>query len=193
MPEWLTELERIVRKAHRFSQAEGVAAGGAQHPFVARDIHESLPHKVGGLFDDGHYAEATYEAFKYLEAEVRRLSGVEKTGFALMMDALNGDAPRIKLNAMGTISERDEQAGFRHLFAGSMLAIRNPRGHDHTLTDDFETCLGHLNLVTVLLRSLERAGYALLDPQTTSAAPNRSVLARSLPLARRAPRRGVRK
>ena len=111
MAEALTTLERIARNAHRFTETDHAAV--PQHPFVARDIHEALPARVRGLFDDGHYAEATYTAYKYLDGEVRRLSGIAKTGRPLMMDALNGDtgAPAIKLTALGTISEKDEQEG----------------------------------------------------------------------------------
>jgi uncharacterized protein (TIGR02391 family) len=163
MPEALGELERIARNAHRFTQADRAASAMAQHPFVERDIHEALPPRVQELFDDGHYAEATYTAYKYLDTEIRRLSGIAKTGAPLMMEALNGNAAvtAIKLTPMGTLSEKDEQEGFRFLFAGSMMAIRNPRGHEHTVNDDLETCLGHLSLVTLLMRRLERAGYSL--------------------------------
>ncbi len=163
MTEALAELERIARRAHRFTQVDRAPSAAAQHPFVARDIHESLPPKVRDLFDDGHYADATYTAYKYLDVEVRRLSGIAKTGAPLMMEALNGNAAvtAIKLTPLGTLSEKDEQDGFRFLFAGSMMAIRNPRGHEHTVIDDLETCLGHLSLVTLLLRRLERAGYKL--------------------------------
>ena len=163
MLEPLTELERIARGAYRFADGDGGLASAVQHPFVARDIHEALPPKVRDLFDDGHYAEATYAAYKYLDTEVSRLSGIAKTGRALMMDALNADGgvPAIKLTPLGTMSEKDEQDGYRFLFAGSMMAIRNPRGHEHTVADDLETCLAHLSLATLLLRRLERAGYAL--------------------------------
>ncbi len=162
MAEALAELERIARDAHRFTQVDRAPAG-AQHPFVARDIHESLPPKVRALFDDGHYAEAAYAAYKYLDSEVRRLSGIAKSGYKLMMEALNGDAAAtaIKLTPLSSTSEKDEQEGFRYLFAGSIMAIRNPRAHEHTVNDDLETGLGHLSLVTLLLRRLERAGYKL--------------------------------
>src|SRR2546425_11009512 len=114
MPEALAELERIARKAHRFTQVDRAPSAAAQHPFVARDIHESLPPKVRELFDDGHFADATYTAYKYVDVEVRGLSGIAKTGKQLMMDALNGDngTPAIRLTPLGTISEKDEQEGY---------------------------------------------------------------------------------
>jgi uncharacterized protein (TIGR02391 family) len=160
MPEALAALERIARRAHGFTETDRAAPPEARHPFQVRDIHESLPPKVRELFDDGHYAQATYEAYKYLDSEVRRLSKIDKTGVALMMEALNKDAPKLKLNALVTMSEKDEQEGFRFLFAGGIAAIRNPRGHEG-IEDDLETSLAHLSLATLLMRRLERAGYAL--------------------------------
>ncbi|HZH42394.1 MAG TPA: TIGR02391 family protein [Gemmatimonadales bacterium] len=162
MPEALAELERIARRAYHLTDLDR-GARLARHPFVERDIHDALPSKVSELFDDGHFAEATYAAFKFLDGEVQRLSGLQHTGRRLMMEALNGDegAPPIRLTPLGTTSEKDEQEGYRFLFAGSMIAIRNPRGHEHTVNDDLETCLGHLSLATLLLRRLERAGYRL--------------------------------
>jgi len=78
-----------------------------------------------------------------------------------MMEALNRDGPpKLKLNPLGTLSEKDEQEGFRFLFAGGMLAIRNPRGHEG-MEDDLETSLAHLSFVTLLMRRVERAGYKL--------------------------------
>ena len=51
------------------------------------------------------------------------------------------------------------EAQFRFVFAGSMWAIRNPRGHEFDVIDDPDTCLDHLSFVSMLLRRLEQAGY----------------------------------
>jgi Protein of unknown function (Hypoth_ymh) len=71
-----------------------------------------------------------------------------------MMAAFNQDNPRIKLNDLVTASDKDEQMGFRYVFAGSMSAIRNPRGHD-IRTDPIDLCLDHLSFASVLLRTFE--------------------------------------
>jgi len=76
----------------------------------------------------------------------------------LMMQAFAGSPPPIKLNSLATTTENDEQKGVQFLFAGSMLAIRNPRGHEHSLRDDPDLCLDHLSLASMLLRRLEEAG-----------------------------------
>lgn len=64
------------------------------HPFDTRNIHPKLPSKVRKLFDDGHFAEATSHAFKYLDKQVEKLSGLSDSGFSLMMDAFDSKKPK---------------------------------------------------------------------------------------------------
>ena len=154
----LAALERIARRAHRYSHVESSAPAVAEHPFMARDIYERFPPKVRKLFDDGHYAEATFAALKYLDQTVQRASKLSKSGEALMMEAFKEDGPKIPLTPCGTITEKDEQRGYRFLFAGAAVGLRNPRGHEAVVADDLETCLSHLSFATMLLRRLDRAG-----------------------------------
>jgi hypothetical protein len=102
----LAQLERIARQAHQYSHAERASAATTEHPFVARDIHERFPAKVRELFDDGHYAEATFAAYEYSDQEVQRLSALPKTGEGLMMEAFKEDAPKIQLTPSTTMTER---------------------------------------------------------------------------------------
>jgi uncharacterized protein (TIGR02391 family) len=74
------------------------------------------------------------------------------------MQALSADNPVIRLNTLQSTSEKDEQKGFQFLFAGSVLAIRNPRGHEHSVVDSPDQCLDHLSLASLLLRRLDAAG-----------------------------------
>ena len=71
------------------------------------------------------------------------------------MAAFNETNPKIKLNDLSTVSEKDEQMGFRYVFAGSMTAIRNPRGHD-VVADPIDLCLDHLSFASVLLRTFDK-------------------------------------
>ena len=124
------------------------------HPFDERNIHPAISSVSVKLFDDGHYSQATFEAFKYLDIEVKKLSNINDSGFKLMMAALNEANPKIKLTPLVTQSEIDEQMGYKHVFAGAMSAIRNPRGHDINI-DPIDRCLDHLSFASVLLRRLE--------------------------------------
>lgn len=150
--------ERIARSAHRFDEREPVLESHL-HPFDRRNIHPSLQTKVRRLFDDGHYAEATFEAFKFIDKLVQRHSKLKESGLKLMMAAFDEAKPLIRLTPLKEISEVDEQKGFRFMFSGGVLGIRNPRGHEVNLRDDPDTCLDHLALASLLMRRLEQAGF----------------------------------
>ncbi len=154
----LQAFERIVRKAFLFTQA-APQEERVLHPFAERNIHDALPTKVRALFDDGHYAQATFEAFKFVDKTIQRAASSSQTGVKLMMAALNGTSPSVQLTPCKTESEKNEQKGYQFLFAGSALAIRNPRGHEYDIDDSPDVCLDHLSLASVLLRRLEQSGY----------------------------------
>ena len=129
------------------------------HQFEARDVYPDFPKKVKSLFDDGHYAEATFEACKFLDNFVGKHAPKTKAGERRMMEALSEVSPLIQLTGLTNPSEIDEQRGYKYLFAGTIVAIRNPRGHQDSITDDPFTCLDHLGLISMLLRRLNKAGY----------------------------------
>lgn len=157
----LSAFERIVRDAHTVTAEAAVVEESEvvdAHPFEVRNIHPDLPSKVRRLFDDGHYPEATFAAFKFVESRVKKASGLKGTGFGLMMQAFDESNPVIKLNDFLSESDIDEQRGFRHIFAGAQSGIRNPRGHDIDTGDGPDLCLDHLSVASVLLRALDAAG-----------------------------------
>ena len=159
----LKRFEAIARAAAQLPKqepaTEPISEKTALHPFDSRNIHPALPAKVRQLFDDGYYPEATFEAFKFLDKQVENFSGLTGTGKALMMDAFNENNPRIHLTPLATTSEKNEQEGYKFIFAGGVVAIRNPRGHEHSVVDNPDICLDHLSFVSMLLRRLEQAGY----------------------------------
>lgn len=158
MVEGFSIFERIVRRARQFSDARFKPIGGL-HPFDERNIHPRIPQLVYDLFDNGHYAQATFEAYKFIDNEIQRHSASTETGFKLMMQVFAAEAPLIQLNPLRTVSEKDEQKGFQFIFAGSVLAIRNPRGHKFGIIDSPDKCLDHLSLASMLLRRLDEAGF----------------------------------
>lgn len=135
--------------------AEPLSAGGSEHPFDTRNMHTSVSAWCKKLFDDGHYQEAIFKAFKMIEVRVKRESGGKGVGFGLMMSAFDEANPSLKLTPLTNETEIDEQRGFRHLFAGAFPAIRNPRGHDD-VGDTIDDCLDHLSFASYLLRRLDR-------------------------------------
>lgn len=158
MDDWITRFERVVRRAREFTEASSAPAGGL-HPFDERNIHPALPPVVRELFDDGHYSQATFEAYKFVDSEVQRHSGLGESGFRLMMQAFDEASPLVQLTPLSNQSETDEQHGYRFMFAGSVRAIRNPRGHQHSVIGSPDQCLDHLGLASLLLRRLSEAGF----------------------------------
>ncbi len=124
------------------------------HPFDERNIHPEISAVSIKLFDDGHYSQATFEAFKYIDVKVKRLSSLNESGHRLMMAAFSETSPKIKLTSLTSQAEIDEQMGYKFIFAGAMSAIRNPRGHEINI-DPIGLCLDHLSFASVLLRRLE--------------------------------------
>jgi uncharacterized protein (TIGR02391 family) len=149
----LDAFENIARISGSLSN-DSDGAGATSHPFDERNIHPDINAVSIKLFDDGHYSQATFEAFKYIDLKVKSLSKVNDSGYKLMMAAFNEANPKIKLTALATSSEIDEQMGYKFMFAGAMSAIRNPRGHEINV-DPIGRCLDHLSLASVLLRRLE--------------------------------------
>ena len=160
--EELALFERLVRSLEGPSQPPRAVESGEPpnpHEFDVRNIHPDLPGSVRRLFDDGHYEHATFEAFKFIEKEVKRIAKLRgKTGLALMMEAFNEKNAKILLNALATDSDEDEQLGYKHMFAGAMAGVRNPRGHEIALGDGPSETLDYLALASLLPRRLDTAG-----------------------------------
>src|SRR5690349_13409601 len=141
----LSKFEEIVRRATLFTEAKGAQAANAD-PFDDRNLHPDLPPDTRTLFDNGHFPQATFEAFKFVDEEMQRISKSSLFGKDLMMKVLGGEPPQVKINPGMTKTEKSEQEGFKFLFAGAMLGIRNPRGHKTRIVDDPDTCLDQLSL-----------------------------------------------
>ena len=156
--EHLEDFERLARSAGLYTQ-ERLSETGQLHLFEERNIHEAIPLKVRKLFDDAHFAQATFEAAKFLDKAVAKFAGSRRSGAALMQEAFKEVSPAIQLTPLGSSSEIDEQKGYQWIFTGSVWAIRNPRGHEFDVQDNVDKCLDHLAFISMLMRRLEEAGY----------------------------------
>jgi uncharacterized protein (TIGR02391 family) len=76
-----------------------------------------------------------------------------------MMTVFSAKNPILKFNDGTNDSEKSEQQGMMHLFAGAMLAFRNPRAHE-IVTDDPENALEILSFLSFLAKAADRAKKA---------------------------------
>ena len=126
--------------------------------FNALHLHKKVIEVSKDLFKNGHYSEAILKSLIALNESVKEKSGItEKDGFDLMNHVFQEERPILKLNELRTRSDKDEQKGFRFIFAGSMAGIRNPKAHTIVNQKDPYRTLEYLALVSLLFRRLDEA------------------------------------
>lgn len=109
------------------------------------------------LFMDGHYARAVEEAYKCINNTVKAKSGLSADGQDLMNQAFGVKNPVLKLNALKTDSQKNEQVGYMLCLGGCMTGIRNPRAHEHQLWDSPDVALEMLAWANHLMRIIHKA------------------------------------
>lgn len=134
--------------------------GRALKAFGALNIHPEIARAVTKLFKDGHYANAVEDACKILDALVKLRSGKnDVSGTELMQIVFSVKNPILKFNDLQTESDKSEQQGMMFLFAGAMLAFRNPRAHQ-IIEDNPETALEYIAFLSLLAKSLDKTERA---------------------------------
>lgn len=109
-------------------------------------------------FRSQNFTDAVEAAFKCLASAVKEKSGhYERDGAELMRHVFGTSSPLLELNARGSRSEKDEHDGYRDIFAGVMIGIRNPRAHEHAIKDNPAVALELLTMANHLMRKLENA------------------------------------
>lgn len=113
------------------------------------------------LFLDGHYAQAIFEAYKKINNMVKENVDFEDDGKSLMLTAFNENNPHIKLNPLKTITERNEQEGFKFLTAGAMMFVRNPKAHDNVVQKDPIKATQYIAFANILAEQIKTAKRAI--------------------------------
>lgn len=124
--------------------------------FESLELHPEIKNASSSLFKDGHYTQAIMEAFKKVTTMVKSKSKKhDLDGKNLMLQVFSPNSPILKLNQLKTITEKDEQEGFMHLFAGAMQGIRNPNVHDEIILDDPFKTIEYLCLASLLAKTVD--------------------------------------
>lgn len=118
-------------------------------------LHPKIREAAGSLFATGHYSEAIFAAFKAVEIRVREVSRLEGFGRDLMARALGGDSPPIRIATSQDQTGKAEQDGFKFLFMGAMLGIRDPKAHGDVQQTDPQRTLEYLAFASLLMRRLD--------------------------------------
>ncbi len=133
------------------------AEARAARAFGGLDLHPEVARASTKLFEDGHYANSVEDACKVLDLLVKMRSGrADLSGTDLMLNVFSAKTPILKFNDLETETHKSEQQGMMYLYAGAMLALRNPRAHE-LLEDHPERAIEHLSFLSMLAKSLDRA------------------------------------
>jgi len=135
-------------------------AGKALKALGELEIHPEIEQAVVKLFRDGHYANAVEDACKVLDGLVKIRSGkYDISGTELMQNVFSPKNPVLRFSDLQTQTEQSEQQGMMFLYAGAMLALRNPRAHE-IIEDDPEKALEYIAFLSLLAKSLDKAKRA---------------------------------
>jgi uncharacterized protein (TIGR02391 family) len=121
-------------------------------------VHDLGLRKVARkLFNDGHYAKAVEEGYKYFNNLVKRKTASAEDGAKLMEKVFSPGNPIIRLNQGQSESDTNEQLGYMRICAGCMTGIRNPRAHENDPMDSRHSALQLLMFADHLVGKVQDA------------------------------------
>ncbi|MEN5147929.1 TIGR02391 family protein [Pseudomonas orientalis] len=107
-------------------------------------------------YDKQDFTGAILDAFHFLSDLIRKKSGAEGDGAALIGSALGGAAPKIKLNKLQSESELNIQRGMETTLRGLYQTFRNPRSHEK-YSDSEEDAQVIIIFIGYIVRQLDTA------------------------------------
>ena len=130
------------------------------------DLHPVIQNASAKLFRDGYLSGAIEASFKALNRHVRKKTGRTSDAGVAMMHRIFSPAEFknnkdcLRLNSQLTQSDKDEQEGYRFLYAGAQQGIRNPFDHDGRSVKSQTEAFEYLAFASHLTRIADRADLA---------------------------------
>jgi len=149
----ISKLETIVKKGPLMAKPTWV-------PVIPPELnlHPKVLAVSTKLFCDGHYSQSIFEALKALESYVSDKASVQdKHGVKLMTYVFNENNPILKIKYSHPQTAKEEQAGLKLIFMGSMLGIRNPKGHRTIRLRSKYRALKYLAFISLLFEIVDDA------------------------------------
>ena len=122
--------------------------------FNGLKLHPDIVTASKSLFETQHYAQAIFEAFKAVENFVKQKAGLSLYGKQLMAKVFDEENPLIKVTEGGKFN-KEVQEGFKFLFMGATLGIRNPKAHQKVIQRDPFITLEYLAFASFLIKRIE--------------------------------------
>ena len=124
-------------------------------------LHPKIESVSTDLFHNKHYSQAIFEAIKILEKEIKTKSGIrDKSGVSLINHVFKKESPLIKIVEGDESWQIDEREGFRFLFMGAFLGIKNPKSHDNPELNDPFKAVEYLSFLSLLMKRLDESSIS---------------------------------
>lgn len=151
--------EGASREEEPDEENDGYAPTQAQRDlFKALGLHPEIAEASWRLFKDGHYRDAIYRAYVAINSAARDKAGITSGKDKSIMGMIfSEDKPILRINALQSESDLNEQAGFKHLFMGATVGIRNPKGHSNLEQRDPLKTLQYLSFASILMETIDKA------------------------------------
>ena len=123
-------------------------------------IEPTLKKSVYDLFLSGNYAEAVEAGCKEINAELKRIYGIDKVGNldgdSLITKMLSPNNPILKITKGNSVSDKNIQKGYMMMLQGMWAAIRDPKAHENIIIEK-EDAIEKLCFLSMLLRKIKKA------------------------------------
>ncbi len=129
----------------------------------AMRLHHKVVEVSESLFKTGNYASAIFEAFKAVHNHVQEKTGLTLDGVNLMEKVFNENKPILQLNELLIPTDKNEQKGFKYLFMGSQMGIRNPKAHENVKQEDPNRTLEYLSIASLLMKRIDESKLVKLN------------------------------
>jgi uncharacterized protein (TIGR02391 family) len=128
-------------------------------PVALPGMHPLISATAGTKIASKHYDNAVFDAFKAVEERVQALSGDTRSGAKLMGGVFDVQSPLLDITSdkAGDAQKADEREGFKFLFMGAAIKLRNTRGHGADLKTDEQEAMFMLAFASLLMGRLDRA------------------------------------
>ncbi|MGH3788284.1 MAG: TIGR02391 family protein [Pseudonocardiaceae bacterium] len=128
-------------------------------------LHPSISVALA-LAADKRLSEAVFEAWRSVEERIRLLTASDASGRALMELAFGTRPPQLDITTTTGKAADDEREGFRLIFTGVMLALRNPHDAGGAAFAALDETLECLAVISMLMRRLDGAEDRLADSRS---------------------------
>jgi uncharacterized protein (TIGR02391 family) len=122
-------------------------------------LHPSIVPEARRRFRARFYAEAVLAALKVITLQIKSRTGLNLDGAPLMTKAFNPNQPYLIFAPGDTETGISMQQGYLQIFAGTMMAVRNPKAHGF-VEIDAARCIHFLFLASLLAHKLDEAQNA---------------------------------